>query len=318
MDTALNGWGARCDCRIPWGWRLRHSLWALAAPLGLGVLSWVSFVYLAARVRRTGLTLVAAVFTVAGLIAGYSSMAKPQNEQLSGLLIVFTWAAAIVTAIILNSSYVRWRWRQDGRCRCATVEDGFPREAGGESAIYRRAPLELPAQPQRSTALAGAEVAAEGSTRSVVPDAEQRSQHIVAAPVSEVFDDDDSIRQEPDLGVSPVDAETREIASALNPTAPPLGRALVASSTYAQHKTVVRVVLDDTVVSRVVDEMAAAPGGRLSIPQAAAALEVPLSRVGGGITCLARQLNVDGYGIVRRDGDFVVLDAALLREQFSI
>lgn len=318
MNTSRSSWGARCDCHIPWGWRVRHSLWTLAAPLGLGALSWVSFVYLAARVRRGGLILIAAAFTLAGLAAGVWTTVEPEGEQLSGLLLVFTWAAAIVTVIILNSSYARWRWRRDRRCTCGYDEYEPRHGAWGEQPAYRRAsaePASATPSPARQT---GPDAGAQESTLPVIQDVVRPSQLTVAPPVSSRFQGGEAGSQEPDRGSPLGESGSLNSAPASTPSAPTLGLALVSSAAYAQQKSVVRVVLNDDVVSRVIDEMAAAPGGRLSTPKAAAALDVPLSRVGGGITCLARQLNVDGYGIVRREGDFVVLDAPLLREQFLI
>lgn len=92
------------------GWRLRHSLWMLAAFLGIGALSWVSLVYVAARTRRPKWMALAAAFVVAGGIAGF----WPDDESnTAGGLLVFVWAAAIVTAFVLRPGYLRWRASQD-------------------------------------------------------------------------------------------------------------------------------------------------------------------------------------------------------------
>ena len=92
------------------GWRFRHSLWMIPAFVGIGALAWVSFVYVAARTRRRSWIGIAAFFVVAGAIAAF--MPKTENN-VSGGMLVFVWAAAIVTALLLNPSYHEWLARRE-------------------------------------------------------------------------------------------------------------------------------------------------------------------------------------------------------------
>lgn len=89
------------------GWKLRHSLWMIPALVGLGVIAWVSFTYIAARARRVGWGALAVLFLVAGAVAAFWPD-DPNNTQ--GGLLVFAWAAGIVAALIVNPSWLRWRW----------------------------------------------------------------------------------------------------------------------------------------------------------------------------------------------------------------
>lgn len=89
----------------PW-WRLRHSAWMLAPLLSLGALAWVGFVYVAARTLKPTYVALAGFFLVAGGLAGF--WPDDANNTQGGLLI-FVWAAAIVTAFIINPGYLRWR-----------------------------------------------------------------------------------------------------------------------------------------------------------------------------------------------------------------
>lgn len=87
-------------------WRLRHSAWMLAPLLSLGALAWVGFVYVAARTLKPTYVALAGFFLVAGGLAGF--WPDDANNTQGGLLI-FVWAAAIVTAFIINPGYLRWR-----------------------------------------------------------------------------------------------------------------------------------------------------------------------------------------------------------------
>ena len=107
MDAAFEGHQRRSTSL---GWRLRHSLWMIPAFFGLGALGWVSFVYVAARTRRRSWIGIAAFFVIAGAIAAF----MPETENnVSGGMLVFVWAAAIVTALLLNPSYHEWLARRD-------------------------------------------------------------------------------------------------------------------------------------------------------------------------------------------------------------
>lgn len=89
----------------PW-WRLRHSAWMLAPLLSIGALGWVGFVYVAARTRKPAWVAIAGLFLVAGAVAAFW---PDDRGNTRGGLLVFVWAAAIVTALIINPGYLRWR-----------------------------------------------------------------------------------------------------------------------------------------------------------------------------------------------------------------
>lgn len=116
--SAASATPLRCRCEIPTAFAFRHSLWMIPTLLGLGALSWVSFVYLAARMTTPRTVALAAGLTVAGLIAGFWPAADTDTR---GVLLVFTWAAAVVSAFIVNPAYYRHRWANTGRCRCGAV-----------------------------------------------------------------------------------------------------------------------------------------------------------------------------------------------------
>ncbi|GAB96589.1 hypothetical protein BJY21_002394 [Kineosphaera limosa] len=100
----------------PW-WRLRHSAWLLPVLLGLGIFAWVGFVYVAARTRRPSFVALAGFFLVAGAVAGF----WPNDaDNTGGGVMLFVWAAAIVTALIINPGYLRWR------AQCGLPQEGSP------------------------------------------------------------------------------------------------------------------------------------------------------------------------------------------------
>lgn len=96
--------------------------------------------------------------------------------------------------------------------------------------------------------------------------------------------------------------------------------ALLASPVYeAQRERARRVQLDEQKVAAMLGALLAARG---RLPQAAlaAAGGIPEFRLQGMMSALQRLLNVDGYEVVGHDpdGETVVLDRALLREQFRL
>lgn len=95
---------------------------------------------------------------------------------------------------------------------------------------------------------------------------------------------------------------------------------LIASETYAlQKKRLVRRALDDSVVARIVDA-ADERDGRVRREVLADILGVTLGSVDNVLAVLRRTLNVDGFETVSTDADqtSIVIDRALLREQFSL
>ena len=101
----------------------------------------------------------------------------------------------------------------------------------------------------------------------------------------------------------------------------PVPAAVLKSAAYAAQKKIAgRVSVTDDQVRGLLDALLAAPGHRLVPAQAAAALAVSPVMLRGAILHAQRLLNVEGYPVLRvdADGSTVVLDEALLREQFGI
>jgi hypothetical protein len=127
-----------------------------------------------------------------------------------------------------------------------------------------------------------------------------------------LFDQLDAARAE---GAEP----TRQPAD--RPTvADELVAALLASPVYeVQRERARRVRLDEPKVAAMLGALLAA-GGRLPQAALAAAAGIPEFRLPGVMSALQRLLNVDGYEVVGYDpdGETVVLDRALLQEQFRL
>ncbi len=111
------------------------------------------------------------------------------------------------------------------------------------------------------------------------------------------------------------------------PTAPAgpkpasLGGQVVASSTYrAQRDSFGRLALKDEQVVAAIDALGAAAGRRLPRVALAGVLAVPPFQLDGAVSQLRQALNVEGYPVVGvdPDGQTVVLDISLLREQFEV
>jgi hypothetical protein len=99
------------------------------------------------------------------------------------------------------------------------------------------------------------------------------------------------------------------------------GAAVVRSTAYsAQKKIAGRVSVTDDQVRALLDALLTAPGHRLVPAWAATALAVSPVTLRGAVLHVQRLLNIEGYPVVRVDADgaTVILDEALLREQFGI
>jgi hypothetical protein len=100
----------------------------------------------------------------------------------------------------------------------------------------------------------------------------------------------------------------------------PVPAAVLKSAAYAAQKKIAgRVSVTDDQVRGLLGALVAAPGHRLVPGQAAAALAVSPAVLRGAILHVQRLLNVEGYPVLRvdADGSTVVLDEALLGEQFG-
>lgn len=72
-------------------------------------------------------------------------------------------------------------------------------------------------------------------------------------------------------------------------------------------------------LAALLDALLTATDGTIAPATAAGCLDVPASRLRGAIAQAQRLLNVEGYPVLRADVDgMVVLDVALLREQFGV
>ncbi len=99
-----------------------------------------------------------------------------------------------------------------------------------------------------------------------------------------------------------------------------LADAVIRSATYkAQRRLAGRVSTTDEHVRSLLTRLLAG-GNRLAPGVAATALDVPVSALRGAVAHVQRLLNVEGYAVLRRDsdGETLILDDALLREQFEV
>lgn len=132
--------GSLCRCARPVGWNVWHSLWTVPAVAGIGMVSWVSFGYLAARTHRLLHMLLAIGFAVGAIIAGVVMEQEPPGVNYSGGLWVALWAAGSLGVLIINPAYLRMRWQQTGRCTCSPEHAGPMRRpaapASGEPPMF--------------------------------------------------------------------------------------------------------------------------------------------------------------------------------------
>jgi hypothetical protein len=99
-----------------------------------------------------------------------------------------------------------------------------------------------------------------------------------------------------------------------------LAQSLVASDTYAARRGLAgRHPVDETVAVSVIGALDAG-GGRAHRDTLAAAAGIAATAFAGLLAALRRVLNVDGYSVIELDADgvTVLLDLALLREQFEL
>jgi hypothetical protein len=126
-------------------------------------------------------------------------------------------------------------------------------------------------------------------------------------PAPTLFDEPDS---EPAAAVPASDVQGSLVPAAV----------LKSAAYTAQKKIAGRVSVTDEQVRGLLGALVAAPGQRLVPAQAAAALAVSTVMLRGAVLHVQRLLNVEGYAVLRVDADgaTVVLDEAMLREQFGI
>ena len=101
----------------------------------------------------------------------------------------------------------------------------------------------------------------------------------------------------------------------------PLAAATLASVTYQEQRAMAgRVSVSDEQIGDLLVALLAAPAHRLPPMAAAVALTIPLASLRGAFAQAQRLLNVEGFAVLKVDvdGATVVLDEALLREQFEL
>jgi hypothetical protein len=100
-----------------------------------------------------------------------------------------------------------------------------------------------------------------------------------------------------------------------------LARQVTGSAAYTEQRKIAgRLSVADDKVADLLTALFDAPGSRLGPAQAALVLAVPQQAVRGAILHVQRLLNIDGYPVLRIDADgaTVILDQALIREQFGL
>lgn len=100
-----------------------------------------------------------------------------------------------------------------------------------------------------------------------------------------------------------------------------LGSRVVSSDVYvSQRKVLSRLPIRDSQVQALVDALAQANAQRLTRTVVATRLGVPAFRVDGALSQVRQLLNIEGYNVVGLDpdGQTIVLDVGLLREQFGV
>lgn len=103
------------------------------------------------------------------------------------------------------------------------------------------------------------------------------------------------------------------------PATDSLGAQVTGSTIWAAQWSIAgRISLSTEAFAALLDQLAAAPGTRLSLRDAARVLNVAEQRAKGAVNQLQKVANVDGYAVIRLDGDVVVLDLPLLAEQFEV
>jgi hypothetical protein len=125
----------------------------------------------------------------------------------------------------------------------------------------------------------------------------------------------------PSLFDEPAAGKPSAAAEGIAAPSDPVSAAVLRSPAYvAQKKIAGRVSVADDQIDRLLSALLAAPGHRLVPAQAATALAVPTATLRGAVLHTQRLLNVEGYPVLRidADGSTVILDEALLREQFGI
>lgn len=93
-------------------WRRRHSAWLLAVCLGVGLLSFIGFVYGAFRVRTRRWWFIATAASLASavtwVVSSFENSSGEMTDWAAGVVFVI-WVAMMIAGFQLNREYLRWR-----------------------------------------------------------------------------------------------------------------------------------------------------------------------------------------------------------------
>ncbi len=123
----------------PYGesWELWHSLWIGWAPLSIGLLSWVSFLYAGLRVRERAWVVWAAAYALpwVPLVAASEDPPGFGLFDMGMVLLLLVWVASSVHAFVIRGEYLR---RLAAR---RTARRGFPTPRAAYSTATGSSPI---------------------------------------------------------------------------------------------------------------------------------------------------------------------------------
>lgn len=117
------------------------------------------------------------------------------------------------------------------------------------------------------------------------------------------------------------DEATSAAGAAARDDRPDLAAQVLASAVFAaQRERAQRLILADHQIASLLRKLEVAPGHRIDMSNAAAALGISVVQVNGALPMAQRLLNVEQFPVLERDADgrTIVLDVHLLREQFDV
>ena len=125
-------------------WRRRNSLWLLGPILGFGTVTWLSFLYIGRKAKRTDWLVAGGLYAVAAAVCFYfvdrteGPDGKP-NEWLSGVLVAL-WGVGVVHGLMSNRAWLTWRSRNN----VPWYEQGTATSASATTSAPHSAPLDAP------------------------------------------------------------------------------------------------------------------------------------------------------------------------------
>jgi uncharacterized membrane protein len=91
-------------------WRWWHSLWMLPCILGVGIFSWISFLYIGTRARHQRWLRWAVWYGVAAVVAVVSGNIAPEWGKNGGaILALIVWIISIIHSTWVNREWLQWR-----------------------------------------------------------------------------------------------------------------------------------------------------------------------------------------------------------------